>query len=557
VRLRTRLRRAREAVRRAFPRRLPAWRQPAQAPTGPGDRATMARDQAEIAVDRTGELRRVAAAERLGARSARSVRVVVADWRPPYPGWSGRLAPLPGVRRHEFDVPSGRGRATVTVILAEPLPVARVVAAMRPLLEPVRRPGPSGGDGARPMVDVGAADPRGRQRYGSGLPSGELLLDSEGGWEVARVADGTTVVAGRAGEPLDERQRAVLAELGLITLQRQPRSGAAGSGPDHLIHRRDLEVVVQLAMTGVVLHAPDLLRIDAQSKGARETPSVAAGEPGRVGPADPPTGLVAELAEILTTPLPGDDPLDWEIRSVRQRRAAMRHHSAGLAPPPVSALLVSKRPQLLIGQVAVLAAQTYPDLEIVVGLHDVDEPTGLHAMAGHRPLRVIRIPAERNLGEALQATTSAAHAVLLTKVDDDDRYGPEHVWDLVLAHHYSGATVVGRGAEFVYVEPDYLTVRRRMGAEFYTDTVAGGTITLHRDDLAAAGGWPPVPRHVDRAMLDRVLAGGGLVYRTHPIGFIYTRHGDGHTWQAEKDYFLHDAQRTWRGLPPHAEFGTT
>ena len=40
-----------------------------------------------------------------------------------------------------------------------------------------------------------------------------------------------------------------------------------------------------------------------------------------------------------------------------------------------------------------------------------------------------------------------------TKVDDDDRYGPEHIWDLVLARQFSGATVVGKGAEFVYLEP--------------------------------------------------------------------------------------------------------
>ena len=44
--------------------------------------------------------------------------------------------------------------------------------------------------------------------------------------------------------------------------------------------------------------------------------------------------------------------------------------------------------------------------------------------------------------------TRVAQGTLLTKVDDDDLYGPEHVWDLVLARCYSGAAVVGKGAEF-------------------------------------------------------------------------------------------------------------
>jgi hypothetical protein len=536
VRLRTRVRRARAALRRAFPRRLPAWSEPVPVRIGPGE-------QAEVVVDNAGALRRVTEQE-----PARSVRVVVRDWRAPLPGWSGRLGSLPGVLGHEVDLPEpGRGPATVTVSLASPLPVAQVLAAVRPVLEPTRAraPAPSRGDG-RVAVDAGAANPRGRQEYGSGRPRGELLIGGNR-WEIARIPDGTIVVAGTVGEPLDDRQRAVLTELGLVVWDDTPRSRrsrrsparSTGFRPEQLLDQHDLGVVVQLAMTGVVLHAPACPRIGAQSKGTHTT-----------------TLLADELAAVLSAPLPGDDPIEWEIRSVRQRRAAMRHHSAGLTPPPVSAVLVSKRPQLATGQVAVLAAQTYPDLEIVLGLHGADEPSGLRTIAGDRPLRVVHIPAGRNLGEALQETTSAARGTLITKVDDDDRYGPEHVWDLVLAHHYSGGTVVGKGADFVYVEPKYVTVRRRMGAEFFTDTVAGGTITLDRDDLSAAGGWPAVPRHVDRALLDRVLDDGGLVYRTHPLGFIYTRHGNGHTWQADLDYFLRDARRTWNGLPPYEEFGT-
>jgi hypothetical protein len=294
-------------------------------------------------------------------------------------------------------------------------------------------------------------------------------------------------------------------------------------------------VVVQLAMTGVVLDG--------------------SGAPGMTG--DGLTGEIAkELVDIVSAPLPGDDPIEWEIRSVRQRRAALRHHAAGLPLPLVSAVLVTKRPELAVGQVTVLAGQTYPELEIVVGMHGADPPAGLRAAAGGRLLRVAHVPAERNLGQALREVTGRARGTLLTKVDDDDRYGPEHIWDLVLAHYFSGATVVGKGAEFVYLEPEYATVRRRMGAEFFADTVAGGTLTLGREELAAVGGWPPVPRHVDRALLDRVLDTGGLIYRTHPIGFIYTRHGNGHTWQADADYFRHDARQTWRGLPPQEEFGT-
>jgi hypothetical protein len=291
--------------------------------------------------------------------------------------------------------------------------------------------------------------------------------------------------------------------------------------------------VAQLAMTGLVVHAPD---------------------------DDTALPVGAELAGLLRAPLPSaqDDPVAWELRSVAQRRAALRGHATGLALPgtrlpTVSALLVTRRPHRVAAAVAALAAQTYPDMEIVVGLHGVRLPPAERDALAAAVL--VDIPAELSFGAALAAATRAAHGSLVAKVDDDDRYGPEHVWDLVLARHYSGATVVGKAAEFTYLAPYDTTVRRRMGSEIYSDVVAGGALLLSRGDLEAVGGWRPLPRSVDRALLDRVLGAGGLVYRTHAFGFVYTRHADGHTWDPGLDYFLRNPVRRWPGLPPFPEFG--
>ena len=38
----------------------------------------------------------------------------------------------------------------------------------------------------------------------------------------------------------------------------------------------------------------------------------------------------------------------------------------------------------------------------------------------------------------------------------------------------------------------------------HADFVAGGTMLISRADLAMVGGWRPVPKSVDRALLDRV-----------------------------------------------------
>ena len=210
----------------------------------------------------------------------------------------------------------------------------------------------------------------------------------------------------------------------------------------------------------------------------------------------------------------------------------------------------------LVDVLADLRAQTYPNLEVVLGLHGVDLDARQRDLVRESGLSVtlVAIPGELTLGEALAAATRRASGSFVTKVDDDDRYGPEHIWDLVLARHYSGATVAGRAAEFVYLTTYDTTIRRRVANETYTDVVAGGTILIGRGDLEHVGGWRPVPRSVDRALLDRVRAAGGLVYRTHSFGFIYTRHRDGHTWDPGERYFLRDPVRHWPGLPPWSGF---
>jgi hypothetical protein len=225
--------------------------------------------------------------------------------------------------------------------------------------------------------------------------------------------------------------------------------------------------------------------------------------------------------------------------------------------PSVSALLVTRRPDELDDAVAAITAQTYPEIEIVAGLHGFDLTTEARAkvLACGRPITVVPVPAAASLGAALALATRAASGTLVTKVDDDDRYGPDHIWDLVLARHFSGATVVGKGAEFVYLGPYQTTIRRRMASELFTDVVAGGTILLAKGDLEAIGGWRPIPTAVDRALLDRVLRDGGLVYRTHGIGFVYVRNATGHTWDASMEYFAHDPLGQWPGLPPYREFG--
>lgn len=268
--------------------------------------------------------------------------------------------------------------------------------------------------------------------------------------------------------------------------------------------------------------------------------------------------LPAGLGPLITAPTEdraGD--LAWDVRSVVQRRAAL----LPLFPrwPSLSLVLVSRRRDLVRPLVERLARVDYPDLQIVVGLHGCATPEGLTEAAGERELVVREFPPDQVFGSVLEDAWASASGELVSKVDDDDYMSDAHVRDLVMAHGYSGATLVGKSTTVVYLEGVDTTVRRLFGVrESFTHRVAGSTFLMSPADLAAVGGWPHVPRAVDTHLIGAIREQGGTIYQPHDIGYLYMRSADptGHTWTTGIDHFLRNTREQWVGLLRHPEFGT-
>lgn len=261
------------------------------------------------------------------------------------------------------------------------------------------------------------------------------------------------------------------------------------------------------------------------------------------------------------------DPLERERASVRLRRAALRtatvparwrQLAAALRLPVrrlrrVSILLPANRADFLDRAVAQVNAQRHNPCELVVALHGEAFPADVEQRltdAVEVPLTLVKVPAERCLGDVLGAAADAAGGEVLAKMDDDDWYSPDHVEDLVAALDYSAATLVGKGAEFCYLADLDLTVRRTFDAppERAHRKLAGGTLAIPRADLEAIGGWRRVGRAVDQRLIDDVLHGGGTIHRTHGFGYVLNRHGQAHTWTAGTDYFLKQTSLQRPGL---------
>lgn len=252
---------------------------------------------------------------------------------------------------------------------------------------------------------------------------------------------------------------------------------------------------------------------------------------------------------------PGD--LAFDIAAVRQRRQVLGTRLD--ATPTISILLATRRPHLLADITAMIRAQTHRQVEVVVAVHGGDPEDLPEPDVGDFGLQVIAVPGDRSLGHALQLAAETASGELLTKMDDDDHYGPDHLRDLVIARSVSGAPVVGKSSTVVHVEALDTTVRRVIGTpETPVHRVAGGTILLGADDLRSLGGWSDVPRAVDSALMRAATSADAMIYRPHDIGYLYVRHAasDGHTWSAEAGHFLANTREQWLGLLRHPDFGT-
>ncbi|WP_240506550.1 glycosyltransferase [Thermoactinospora rubra] len=247
-----------------------------------------------------------------------------------------------------------------------------------------------------------------------------------------------------------------------------------------------------------------------------------------------------------------------EEHSVRLRRLA----APPTGRPRVSVVMATVRPHLVASALAQMARQRHVEVEAVVALHGVT----LDSRAAPLPVTWVEAPAELPFGEVLNLAAERAAGDYVTKWDDDDWYGPEHLADLIRAMRATGADIVGTTAEFFYLERLDTTIRRvrfASGAsypsEVWADHVAGGTILLARDRLRELGGFPALPRAVDRHFLQAASEAGARIYRTHGLGYVLRRAAaEEHTWRLPLAHFLRVQANQWHGFRPsrlleHAE----
>lgn len=228
-----------------------------------------------------------------------------------------------------------------------------------------------------------------------------------------------------------------------------------------------------------------------------------------------------------------------------------RTHAAAL--PSASALVSTIRPHQLEHVFSTVGSQVGVDLELVLLTHgfeaDTERIRELADQHSVRRYRVLTAPREASLGECLNLCVNAASGDVLTKMDDDDYYGPNYLADLLYALEFSKAEVVGKLAHHMHFASNKATVLRTPHMEHtFTRIVMGPTITARRE-VFEAHPFEPLNRGEDTAFLKAVTTSGGSIYSADRFNFCQMRSAEGHTWDVSEEELAASGEIIFFGDP--------
>jgi hypothetical protein len=277
-------------------------------------------------------------------------------------------------------------------------------------------------------------------------------------------------------------------------------------------------------------------------------------------PAETTTDIIDHLQTLAHPPT-------RERHSVPARRHLLTHHTRKhrfeeilthldiptIPTPRISILLATKRPENIEHALNNVTTQNWPNKELLLILHgeenfDLDH---IHTLTSQLPYptQILPCPSTWTLGDCLNTGLDHATGTYISKMDDDDHYGPNHLLDLHTAHTYSNADVTGKLATNAYLGEFDLTVSQHViDPEKYHHHVSGATLTMPRD-LSAHFNFLRRSSRVDTTLLQRVIDSHGTLYVTHSYGFVITRNKHGHTWHTDSyQRFLTRADEVENGV---------
>ncbi|WP_404320345.1 glycosyltransferase [Arthrobacter luteolus] len=221
--------------------------------------------------------------------------------------------------------------------------------------------------------------------------------------------------------------------------------------------------------------------------------------------------------------------------------------------PSVSLLVSSNRPHQLEHVFRTVSGFAGPAAELVLLTHGFevgkDQVRQWQEEYSVPNLVLLHQNEDLSLGECLNHCVKAASGDVLSKMDDDDYYGPNYLLDLVNALGYSRADVVGKQAHYMYLAERNAALLRFAEREHkFTNMVMGPTITARKDvfgDIPFQG----LRTGEDSMFLNDVTARGGTIYSADKYNYFQFRGSVNHAWKVSDAELLTSGDIQFFGSP--------
>lgn len=219
----------------------------------------------------------------------------------------------------------------------------------------------------------------------------------------------------------------------------------------------------------------------------------------------------------------------------------------------VSALVPTIRPRQVEQVFKTLSIQNEVRAQLVLLTHGFElagsEVQRLKSEYGLTDVVVLTADRDISLGACLNLCVAAASGEILTKMDDDDHYGPNYLSDQLHALSYSRADIVGKQAHYMHLADSKATVLRFAHKEHrYTDFVMGPTIMGYRQ-VFIENPFPELGIGEDTGFLRNARDAGFKIYSSDRFNFYQVRSGNGHTWQVNDAEMLASGDMKFYGSP--------
>lgn len=208
--------------------------------------------------------------------------------------------------------------------------------------------------------------------------------------------------------------------------------------------------------------------------------------------------------------------------------------------PKVSVIISAQRPDLLKDTLGYLDKQTLKPHEIILMLHGVDKSKIKNIQEYSNgisiPVYIDTVSSRVLFGDVLNKAVDKASGEYITKVDDDDYYGENHILDLYAAHLSSRADFVGKTNNWTYLKAsDELLNYRPKDSCRYVRRLPGATM-FARTSVFKENKFGKVKRMIDSELYRRAELRGATIYSTHKYNFVRVRHGS-HTYVSDDNFF--------------------